>query len=249
MGKRYRIKEKHPKPKTSKKTGEVKQKAATMTITRRAGSGKVMYAARFFGVFFIAGVSHKALPLCCAFTVFPSKTVPFCAVPQQQGFASLGLNWEEAEDGLASSAVARAPDTPTCFLVRGASYRVGGVLANHSTGVYSVAAQALAVGLTAAGGASGSGSGSSSSHGLVFGSRTCCVDVDGSVAGQYTIYSEHGLPLRAGVNASFPFAGVSTCCRNANSTAAARNLPPTNRRSDTVVRCYSGETGVPPPPP
>eukprot|EP01051_Picozoa_sp_SAG22_P005309 SAG22_NODE_311_length_12629_cov_20.911891_4_plen_164_part_00 len=29
-------------------------------------------------------VSHKALPLCCASTVFLSKTVPFCAVQQQQ---------------------------------------------------------------------------------------------------------------------------------------------------------------------
>eukprot|EP01051_Picozoa_sp_SAG22_P011641 SAG22_NODE_1139_length_5389_cov_1.755577_3_plen_850_part_00 len=35
-------------------------------------------------------VSHKALPFCCASTAFPSKTVPFCAVPQQQAFLEDG---------------------------------------------------------------------------------------------------------------------------------------------------------------
>eukprot|EP01051_Picozoa_sp_SAG22_P006139 SAG22_NODE_391_length_11223_cov_7.451187_9_plen_1317_part_01 len=37
-------------------------------------------------------VSHKALPLCCAPTVFLSQTVPFCAVQQQQSGGNLELN-------------------------------------------------------------------------------------------------------------------------------------------------------------
>ena len=49
MGKRYKIKEKHPKEKVGKDgTVKVKGGPATLTITRRVGSGKVMHAARFF---------------------------------------------------------------------------------------------------------------------------------------------------------------------------------------------------------
>eukprot|EP01051_Picozoa_sp_SAG22_P002358 SAG22_NODE_103_length_20175_cov_15.280833_22_plen_193_part_00 len=58
--------------------GALKKSIALVTRGRCTFHTKAINAKR------AGAVSHKALPLCCASTVFLFKTVPFCAVQQQQ---------------------------------------------------------------------------------------------------------------------------------------------------------------------